>query len=112
MKTITLNGKDYNVDWNLAAMMSMERAQAQLEDVGITPIMSSVLTMWAAMNGGDETFDKTPQWLLREVGKDMSAWNQACKSVAEEIADFHSLNEALGNNKEKDQDTADDSKKK
>lgn len=92
MTEIVLNGKTYPLDWTF---MSEE----YVEQLTITKVLDKVGNIGkaacmavAALRGGDWTFDKGPDWVLAQVGKDGKKMEELSTKVLACIKEFNDLN--------------------
>lgn len=94
MKQVELNGHTYGLEWNMMAQLMLER-ESDVIGSDQSPILQASLMVWAALHGGNENFDKGPEWALRECGKDYGKWRELLKATTAEFKEFYELNEDI-----------------
>ena len=99
MTEIELNGKTYPLDWTFMSEEYVEQLKMGkvLDLVG--NIGKAALMAVAALRGGDYTFDKGPEWVLAQVGKDGKKMAELTEKVMACLTEFNELNqrETVGN---------------
>ena len=90
METIELKGREYPLDWNFASEAFMEQAQGVLAQVG--NIGKAAVMAVAALRGGDWLFDKNPDWVLAQIGKDGKKMNELSEKVLKVYNEFLEFN--------------------
>lgn len=95
MTTVELNGKEYQLDWNLFAQLQMERIVKVVPEINETATGQSCMLIWAAIHGGTENFAEDPDWVIRSCGKDMTKFRELNEAALKEIEAFRKYNEKM-----------------
>ena len=92
MTEIVLNGKAYQLDWTFMSEEYVEQLNQNkvLERVG--NLGKAACLAVAALRGGDWTFDKGPDWVLAQIGKDGKKLEELSTKVMACIKEFNELN--------------------
>lgn len=57
-----------------------------------TPYSASAMLIWAALVGGSEEFDKDPEWVLRQLGRDAKLFAEVATAARKEFESFQRFN--------------------
>ena len=92
MTEIELKGKTYPLDWTLMSEEYVEQLKMSkvLDKVG--NIGKAACMAVAALRGGDWTFDKGPDWVLAQIGKDAKKLDELSTKVVALIKEFNDFN--------------------
>lgn len=90
METIELKGKQYKLDWTFTSEAYIEQAAEVLKSVG--NIGKAAILAVGALRGGDWTFDKGPDWVLAQIGKDAKKMNELSDKVLKVVNEFNEFN--------------------
>ena len=97
MTEIELKGKKYPLDWTLMSEEYVEQLKMSkvLDKVG--NIGKAACMAVAALRGGDWTFDKGPDWVLAQIGKDGKKMEELSNKVLALIKEFKDFNDYESN---------------
>lgn len=107
MRNVEINGKTYPIEWNLYSQMLLEGLKPEYQEMIKTkegndgsrypahPTSCSAVMAWAALCGGSESFSKTPEWIIRQFGRDMKGMAALTNAVNEEIIEYQQFNALL-----------------
>ncbi len=90
MERIELNGKEYPLDWTFMSEEYIEQAAGALKMAG--NIAKAAIMAVAALRGGNWTFDKGPDWVLGQIGKDGKKMQELSEKVLKVFNEFNELN--------------------
>lgn len=106
MRQIEIKGKKYDIEWNLMSQMMLEglnetwRSMLDTKQdkhtgvfVPVRPVGFRAVITWAALCGGSDNFEHTPDWVLRQLGSDMRALEGIMAAVNAEIDDYRKFND-------------------
>lgn len=74
------------------AELKIEQVRLNTPDAMKTPYSASALMVWAALVGGSEEFNHDPEWVLRQLGRDVKLYAEVVNAAKTEFDAFAKFN--------------------